>query len=176
MRYSERDTYLRGKNSYKSLREKEGEREYCDFRILTRERFSDCNCGFVHRWIRLIFGHQVLRAWYIKLSGWIGRKICVKRDKCFALSVLYFGVLSSSLYCTNCGFVLIWLFVIYFNTLVGGFLVSSLIIVKLFFFYLDDPWFLPLYWGIFHVKQIVYAFLEFLFYVLYFIGAPHRFF
>ena len=66
------------------------------------------------------------------IFGWIRKKISLERDKCFTLSVLYFGVLSSCFYCTNWGFVLIWLFVACFSALVGGYLVSSLIIVELF--------------------------------------------
>ena len=108
---------------------------HCDFRILTRECFSDCNCGFFHRWIGLIFGQQFLHAWYFKLFGWIGKKISIERDKCFTLSALYFGVLSSCLYCTNWGFVLIWWFVAQFSALIGDSFVSSLIIVELFLWY-----------------------------------------
>ena len=97
-----REIHLRGQNSYKSLRERKKEREnHCNFRIPTRKYFSYCNCWFVHRWIRLIFGQQVLHTWYFKFSGWIGKKISIKRDKCFSLSALYFEVLASWLYCTN---------------------------------------------------------------------------
>ena len=39
----------------------------------------------------------------IQIAGWIGKKIYVERDKCFALSVLYFEVLASCFYCTNLG-------------------------------------------------------------------------
>ena len=53
----------------------------------------------------------------------------------FTLSALYSRVLSSSLYCTNWGSVLIWLFVACFSALVGGSLVSSLIIVELFLWF-----------------------------------------
>ena len=56
----------------------------------------------------------------------------LERDKCFAFYILYFGVSSSCLYCTNWGSVLIWLFVAYFSALVGDFFVSLLIIMKLF--------------------------------------------
>ena len=55
-----------------------------------------------------------------------------ERDKCVAFSALYFGILSSYLYCTNWGSILILLFVVCFSALVGGSLVSSLIIVELF--------------------------------------------
>ena len=48
---------------------------------------------------------------------------------------LYFGVLSSCLYCTNWGFVLIWWFVAQFSALIGDSFVSSLIIVELFLWY-----------------------------------------
>ena len=112
--------------------ERKERKNHCNLRIPTKERFSDYICGFVHRWIGLIFGQQFLHAWYLKLSGWIGKKISGERDKCFTLSALFFGILSSCLYCTNWGFVSIWLFVTRFSALVGGYLVSSFIIVKLF--------------------------------------------
>ena len=86
--------------------ERKKEREnHSNFRILTRKCFSNCNCGFAHRWIRLIFGQKFIRMWYFKLSGWIGKKIYVERNKCFALSAIYFRVLSFCCYCTNWGFV-----------------------------------------------------------------------
>ena len=109
----ERDLFER-KNNYKS-KEKEN---HSDFRIPTKEYFLDCNYGFVHRWIRLIFGLQVLYTWYFKFFDWIGKNISIGRDKCFALFALYFWVLSSSLYCTNWVFVLIWLFVTRFSAFV----------------------------------------------------------
>jgi len=94
-------------------------------------------------------------------------KISGERDKCFIFSVLYFRISSSCLYCINSGSVLIWLFVAHFSVLVGGSLVSLLIIVELFF--LDDPWFLPLHWRIFHVKQIVslFSLISILCFILY---------
>ena len=69
--------------------------------------FKIATADFFHHWIGLIFGQQVLRVWYFKLSGWIGKKIYVERNKCFALSAIYFRVLSFCCYCTNWGFVLI---------------------------------------------------------------------
>ena len=105
-----RETHLWGKTVTKHWEKKERE-NHCGFLIPTREHFSNCNCGFVHRWIRLIFGQQVLHTWYFKLFGWIIKKISGERNKYFSFSVLYFGVSFSCLYCTNWGLVLIWLFV-----------------------------------------------------------------
>ena len=78
-RYSERDSFERKKQLQIIEREKKERENHCDFCIPTRERFLDCNCGFVHRWIRLMFGQQVVHTSYLE------------RDKCFAFSVLYFG-------------------------------------------------------------------------------------
>ena len=42
---------------YCSQRERQEEKKsLCDFRTSTRDRFSNYNCRFVHRWIGLIFG------------------------------------------------------------------------------------------------------------------------
>ena len=46
-------------NSYKS---RKNMKNYFDFCIPTIQRFSDYNCRFIHRWIGLIVGQQVLRA------------------------------------------------------------------------------------------------------------------
>ena len=113
--------------------ERKERKNHCNLRIPTKERFSDYICGFVHRWIGLIFGQQFLHAWYFKLSGWIGKKISGERDKYFAFFALYFGISSSCIYCTIWGSVLIWLFVARFSALVKDSLIFLLIIVELFF-------------------------------------------
>ena len=125
-------THLRGKNSYKSLREKEGERKLVIFAYPLESVFQITTTDSLTIGSGWFFGQQALRVWYFKLFGWIRKKIYVERDKYFVLSALYFGILSFCLYCINWEFVLIWLFVAYFNALVGGSHVSSLIIVELF--------------------------------------------
>ena len=124
-------TYLSEEGQIRERDSFEREKHY-NFRIPTRECFSYCNWGFVHWWIRLIFGQHVLHMWYFKFFGWIVKKISREKDKCFTFSTLYFGVSSSCLYCINWGSVLIWLFVASFSALVGDFFISLLIIVKLF--------------------------------------------
>ena len=123
-----RETYLRRKKK----KEKEN---HCDFRIATREYFSDCKCGFIHRWITLF--------------------------------ALYFMVLSSCLYYTNWGFVLIWLFVARFSALVGGSLVSSLIIVKLFLWSKTTCSFYPCIEGFSTLNKLCLCFFLNFYFVLY---------
>ena len=112
------------------MREKRGKSLW--FLNTYRERFSNYNYEFIHRWIGLIFGQQVLHTWYFKLFGWIVKKISGERDKCFAFSTLHFEVSSSCLHCKPWRFVLIWLFIAYFSALFGDSLVFLLIIVELF--------------------------------------------
>ena len=104
----------------------------------------------------MIFGQQILYMWFSNcLVGlW---KTYLKREINVSHSMLYIWGISSCFYCPNWES-LIWLFVTRFSVFIGGSLVSSLIIVELFFFYLDGPWFLLLYWEILHVKQIVSLF------------------
>ena len=127
----ERETHLRGKTITKHW-ERQERGNHCDFRTPIKECFSDCNYGFVHHWIGLNFGQQILHMWYFKLFGWIVKKISGERDKYFTFSTLYFWISSSCLYYTTWRPVLIWLFVVHFSVLVGDSLVSLLIIVKLF--------------------------------------------
>ena len=117
------------------------------------ECFSNCNYGFVHRWIRLSLGQHVLHMWYFKLSGWIVKKLSGEGDKCFVFSTLYFEVWSC-LCCKHWCSVLIWLFVTYFSAFVGDSLVPLLIIVKLFLWFVR-PMVSFFHWRVFHVKQIV---------------------
>lgn len=135
-------------HSFKRKKKREGNQR--DFRILTRKRISECNSGFVHHWIWL----QVLCAWCFKLSGYIGKKRSTKKDKCFALSIIYFGILYFYLYCTNQRFILLWVLIVCFSAFVEGSLISLLIIVKLFFWFGDS---------------------NFYFCTLYFIGVSHIF-
>jgi len=104
-----------------------------DFCTPTRERFSNCNCEFVHRWIRMIFWKEVLHMWYFKLSGWIVKTIYGEGDKCFKFPALHLGFsIFLFLYCKHWCLVLVWAFVAHFSALVRDSLVPLLIIVELF--------------------------------------------
>ena len=163
------------KNSYKSLREKEEQEKSLWFLHTYQKVFLRLQlwiCSLLDRtdfWpgdsTHVIF--QVVRLDHEK-DTWR------ERDKCFVLSVLYFGVLSSCLYCTNWKFILIWLLVACFSILVGCFLVSSLIIVELFFWSRRPMVFTLALRGFPRYTKCV-CFLSFLFRALYFIGDPHKF-
>ena len=56
-----------------------------------RDRFSDYNCRFVNRWIRLIFGQQIRKMLYFILYSWIIDTITEQGDKFFVVYVLLLG-------------------------------------------------------------------------------------
>lgn len=76
----ERDSFVRKKPVTKHW-ERNVRKNHCDFRTPTRKCFSDCNCGFIHRWIELIFGKHVLHMWYFQLFGWITENLFGEEDK-----------------------------------------------------------------------------------------------
>lgn len=100
-----------------------------------------------------------------KLSCWIGKKY-LKRDKCFALFVICFGILSFCLYCTNWGFILIWLFVSYFflttcifySCMEGFFILNKLCLYFFLIFILRSI----LYWCSSHVLISLEEFISLL--------------